>query len=155
MRYAEALGGRGLQERPGESLARRVRYRVHEDIELTPFAPEQLEGDIALGIDRDVERHGEARSKRMRERLDALFHLVVDVGEGELGSLPVHRLRDAPRNGAFGRNPDDEGAFAGEKSHLESSRRGLCRKSRRRGPSSASAVARMQMDAQLLPGVEP
>src|SRR6202140_4047048 len=98
MRYAEALAGRGLQERPGESLARRVRYRVHEDIELTPFAPEQLEGDIALGIDRDVERHGEARSKRMRERLDAPFHLVVDVGEGELGSLPVHRLRDAPRD---------------------------------------------------------
>jgi len=35
MRDAEALAARGLQECPGESLARRVRDRVHEDIELT------------------------------------------------------------------------------------------------------------------------
>src|ERR1700732_5461137 len=103
MRDAEARAGGGLQERSGESLARRVRYRVHDDIELTPFAPEQLEGGIALGVDGDVERHGEARPKRMRERLDALFHLVVDVGEGELGSLPGHRPGGAPRKWAVWR----------------------------------------------------
>ena len=53
----------------------------------------------------------------MGQRLDALAHLVIHVREGELRALPMHRLRDAPRDRAVGRNPDDEGALAGEKSH--------------------------------------
>src|SRR6266513_1126626 len=119
VRHAEALAAGGLEEAPGERLTRRVRDRVHEDIELTPLASEPLEGGIALLVEGDIERHGEARPERMRERLDALFHLVVDVGEGELGTLAVHGLRDAPRDGAIGRNAYDEGTLAGEKSHDE------------------------------------
>ena len=54
----------------------------------------------------------------MRQRLDALFHLVVDVGEGELGALAMHRLRDAPGDRAISGDAYDEGALAGEKSHV-------------------------------------
>ena len=53
----------------------------------------------------------------MGERLDALLQLVVDVGEGELRPLAMHRLRDAPGDRAIGGDAHDERALAGEKSH--------------------------------------
>src|SRR5437868_14334392 len=53
----------------------------------------------------------------MGQRLDPLLHLVVDIGEGELSPLAMHRLRDAPGDRAIGRHPYDERALAGQKSH--------------------------------------
>ena len=99
----------------------------------------------------------ELRAERLRERLDALLQLVVDVGERELGALAVQRLRDAPGDRAIGGDAYDEGAFAGEKSHGVASRGGLCRKGAAAGlklqGAAESAVAGAEMDAQLLPGV--
>ena len=101
----------------GERLARRERHRVHDDVELAPLALQQVERGIDLRVDRDVERHRQLRAQGVRERLDALLHLVVHVGEGELRALAMHRLGDAPGDRAVGRDADDEGALASEKSH--------------------------------------
>jgi len=115
--HAETLAAGGRDERPGERFARRVGDGVHEDVQAAPLTAEQFKRRIRLGVHGHIQRHGEARTEGMRQGFDALFHLVVDVGEGEFSALAVHRLRDAPRDRAVSRNAHDEGAFAGEKSH--------------------------------------
>ena len=58
----------------------------------------------------------------MRQRLNTLLHLVVHIGEGELGSLAMHGLGNAPRDGTIGGHAHDKGALAGKKSHVQPSR---------------------------------
>src|SRR5207237_3821075 len=113
----KALEGGRIEKGPRARLARRVGDRVHDDVELAPLALEEPERRIALTVDGHIEREREARAERVREGLDPLLHLVVEVGECELGALAVHRLGDTPGDRAIGRDPDDEGALAGEKSH--------------------------------------
>src|SRR5437764_14027793 len=112
---AKALPRRRLEEGPRERLARRVGDRVHDDVELAPLALEEPERRVDLSVDGHIERQREARAERVREGLDPLLHPVVQVGEGEPGALAVQRLGDTPGARALGRDPDDEGAFAGEK----------------------------------------
>src|SRR5215471_17764585 len=84
VRHTEAFAGGRLNESAGERFARREGHRVYHDVERTPLALQQLEGRIALTIDRHIEGHREMRAERVSQRLDALAHLVVEVGEGEL-----------------------------------------------------------------------
>ncbi len=84
-----------------------------------------------------------------RERLDALFHLVVDVGEGELGAFAMHGLRDAPGDGAIGGDADDERAFAAQEIPCVPPA-GLCRKADAARSAAATRISRGGRDVQLL-----
>jgi hypothetical protein len=89
---------------------------VHQDIERAPFAFEQRKGGIDLIVDLYIERHQQLRADRSRERLDAILE-HGRIGKGELRALRMHRFGDAPGNGTFGGDADDQRAFAGQDSH--------------------------------------
>ena len=84
------------EPRPGE------RDGVDDYVQVAPFACQQVERGVELIIHRHVERHCQLRSQRARERLNPLFHAIVRVRERQFSALPVHSLRDAPGNRAFG-----------------------------------------------------
>src|SRR5205085_11242827 len=69
-------------------------------------------------------------------------------------ALAVHRLGDTPGDRAIGRDPDDEGAFAGEKSHGFIPPGGIMPEGAP-PPLRSGLVVRVQVDAELLSGVEP
>src|SRR6185437_13846178 len=102
-----------------ERLTRREGDRVYDDVELAPFALKEVKRRIDLIICRDVELHRQLGSQRLRQGFDTPFHPVVRVREGELRPLTMHRLCDAPRDRAIGRDANDERALAGEKSHCK------------------------------------
>ena len=111
MRDAKGLAAGVLDESAGDGLARCVGHGVDHDVEAAPLPLQQVEGRIDLAIDGHIEGHREPGADRLGERLDALLHLVVDVGEGELGAFTMHRLRDTPCDRAVGRDADDERAL--------------------------------------------
>src|SRR6185295_2670306 len=57
------------------------------------------------------------RAEGLCERDDTFLHAVVDVAEGELGALTMHRLCDAPSNGTLSRYANNECALARQKTH--------------------------------------
>ena len=117
MSDAESLAARVRGEAALDGFARGEGDRVDDDVELPPFALEQVESGVDLLVDGDVQRHRQFRAEGLGERLDALLHLVVGVGEGELGAFAMHGLGDAPGDRTICRHAHDEGALAGKKSH--------------------------------------
>src|SRR4030095_11811850 len=113
---AEILARRGLDEAAANRVARSKRHCVHNDVERVPLLAEHREGrcDALVACDVHLEHAvgAELRGHRCAPSLEALL-----ITEGELSAFAMHRLSDAVRDRALGREADDQDAFAGEKSH--------------------------------------
>src|ERR1700733_1828569 len=119
MSNAEGLAARRLDKAPGKRLPRGERHGMLQDVEAAPVVLEALKCGIDFGVAGHVEGDNDGGPQALGERLHALLQLVVKVGEGERGAFAMHRLRDAPGNGAVGGDANDERALAGEKAHQE------------------------------------
>ncbi len=68
------------------------------------------------GIDRrdvfDIARHQEIRTRRFRQRLDALEQRIALIGESEFSAVVRQRLGDTPRNRMIVGDAHDEPALA-------------------------------------------
>ena len=67
---------------------------------------------------RDVHRQHELGAEALCHLGDPVLEAVVLVGTGELRTLAPHRGGDAECDRALGREPDDQGALAGKKTHV-------------------------------------
>ena len=115
----KALAGDAVEIAAGELLARRKGDAVHDDVERSPASTAiRCEGGVDLGVVRDVHRQHELGAEALRHLGDAVLEPVVLIGEGELGALATHRGGDAVRDRTLGREPDDQGALAGKKTHV-------------------------------------
>ena len=117
MSGAEALAVGGLDEAAGERLARREGDRVDDDVEAVPLVLEAGEGLVDLLVEGHVHRQDGLRSELGAEVDDAILDAVVLVGEGQLGAFALHGPRDAPGDGPFGGESDDQGLLSGQESH--------------------------------------
>ena len=75
------------------------------------------EEGVDLRVLGDVERQRDVAAELGGHLSTRLLELVVLIAERELGAFAAHRLRDAPRDRAIAREPDDDGPFAGEEAH--------------------------------------
>ena len=104
------------------------------------FLLERREAGVDAVVAGDVHLEHRARAELRGHRLDAILEALL-IAEGQLGAFTAHGLSDAVRNRALGREADDQGAFAGEKSH------GLLRKW-----TGAASVADDGVDGPVLRG---
>ena len=80
------------------------------------FLPSVANAAAMLVVAGDVHFEHVARAELRGHRLDAILEALL-VAEGKLGAFAVHGLSDAVRDRALGREADDQGTFAGQKSH--------------------------------------
>ena len=117
MRDAEAVARYDVHVVAVEQLARGVGHRVHDDVEPVPVVVEVREDRFDLLVGCDVAGQHDVGLGLRGVFLHALFELVVLVGVGELGALPMHGLGDAPGDGPVARHAHDQRAFSCQESH--------------------------------------
>ena len=102
-----------------QCFARCVGNGMDENVQSIPMLLERLEYCFDVGVAFHLAGQGDRAAQFSGHFLDAGLQLVILIGESKFGAFPVHRLGDAPGDGAVAGNPQDQGAFAGEKAHNE------------------------------------
>ena len=85
---------------------------MQKEVELAPFLGDVLEYPLRLALDHDVERHEDRRLQRLGKRIDVLFGLFVEIGDGDIGTERTKRLGAAPGDRLIVGNADNESLFA-------------------------------------------
>ena len=80
---------------------------MKQEIELAPLLRDPLEHLFGLAFDHDVEWHEDRRFQRLGQRLDVLFGLFVQIGDGKVGPQRTKRLGAAPCDRLIVGNADD------------------------------------------------
>jgi hypothetical protein len=117
VRDAETVARHGVDEGALQFLARREGYRMHHDVDAVPALTQRRKRGRDLRVLGHVHRQRDVAAALGGEFLDPLAQLVILVGEGEFGALPVHGLGDAGGDRAVARNTHHKCAFSSQKSH--------------------------------------
>jgi hypothetical protein len=104
----------GLDEALLQVVRLREGDRVDEEIEATKAADDGVERLLDRGVVARIHLDAEVRADAGGEVADVLLDALTLVGEGQLGTLPVQLLRDAPRDRAPVRDTADESELAFE-----------------------------------------
>uniref|UniRef100_A0A182MQ53 Uncharacterized protein n=1 Tax=Anopheles culicifacies TaxID=139723 RepID=A0A182MQ53_9DIPT len=115
---AEAFARQAVQEVAGDGFARSETDRVHQAVQAVPALGQVGEGGFDLAVFGDVAGQHDVAAEFGGEFGHAVLEAVTDVGEGQFGALLVAGARDAVGDGAVGKHPGDQDAFAGEKAHV-------------------------------------
>ena len=81
---------------------------MQQEVEPAPFLLDALEHLFGLSFGSDVERHEDRRLELLRQRLDMLLGLVVQIGDREVGAQGPKRLGAAPRDRLIVGDADDQ-----------------------------------------------
>src|SRR5258708_5848913 len=95
-----------------QTILWRKSYRVHHEVQLAPLLRDAVENGFHLPRDADVQRHHDRRLERARQRLDVLFGLVIEIGNGQIGAEGAEGGGTAPRYGLLVRYPYPQPFFA-------------------------------------------
>src|SRR6266446_5634944 len=99
---------RAVGDAPLQRFSRGEGDRVDENVEASPFRRDRLEQRIDLGRVPHFERQEERRLDRRRQRLDIRARPVVEIGHGDLGARPMHRLGAPPGDRSVVRYANDQ-----------------------------------------------
>src|SRR5689334_18980932 len=82
---------------------------MHDRVEAPPLLGDALEHCLHLTGLADVEGHDDLCVQRVGQRLDVFLRLLVEIGDGHLGTERAQPSRATPGDRLFVRNADDQG----------------------------------------------
>src|SRR5690606_40113418 len=109
---------RGVDEAALEILAVREGDGVDEDVQPAPLLAHAGEYLAHLRLVRRIALEDDVGSDALGERTHAALERLVQIGEGELRALLMHRLADAPRDATVVGHAEDERSLPRGEAHI-------------------------------------